>query len=67
MCLHKKKDLQKLLSSNKNDSYITKPISQGGVYYFSEKANYYSYVTRIQSSFFIEYQNSFTPHYFKKK
>ncbi|KXB78938.1 hypothetical protein HMPREF3034_02254 [Prevotella sp. DNF00663] len=65
--LTQKKDLQNLLNTNKNDFYITKPISQGGVYYFSEKANYYSYVERIQPSFFNRIPEQFYPSLFQKE
>ena len=62
-----KKDLLNMLNLNRGAYFITKPISQGGIYLFSEKANYYSYVERIESSFLKKVPEIFFPSLFQKE
>lgn len=63
----RKKDLLNMFNLNKGAYFITKPISQGGVYLFSEKANYYSYVERIEPSFLKKIPEKFFPSLFQKE
>lgn len=62
-----KKDFLNMLRLNKESYFITKPISQGGIYMFSEKANYYSYVERINLSFINKIPETFFPSLFQKE
>lgn len=65
--LTQKRDLLNILNLNRGTYFITKPISQGGIYLFSEKANYYSYVERIESSFLKKIPEKFFPSLFQKE
>lgn len=62
-----KKKLLEILEQNSNKRYITKPIGQGGIYRFTKKENYYTYVEELTENFLKKIPNYFYPSLFQEK